>query len=233
MSLIDKVSAIVTSKKPIDEVAYLEHKVNYHDNISILNIDLDKIIPPPPKNSSLTTAKELEEISKATKSRTSSEIELISSVDKDPVHIFTDYLRRNNLTFPKEKFYSYYNIVEQYVFALKYHYNRARPEQLAPYYNLDINVLYTETHHTPAYPSGHTMYAELTAQILADQYPEHKEVFFKLSDYCGLARILQGVHYPSDNKASKIAINKLYGIIKELEDDKKSKELSIDTPRKA
>ena len=44
---------------------------------------------------------------------------------------------------------------------LKYYFNRPRPEQIAPYYEYRINVMYTETHHTPSYPSGHTIYAEL------------------------------------------------------------------------
>jgi hypothetical protein len=59
------------------------------------------------------------------------------------------------------------------------------------------------------------MYAELAAYIASDQYPEYKETFFKLSDYCGLARVLQGVHYPSDNDAAKVALSKLYPKIKE------------------
>ena len=232
MSLINKVAAIIDSQKPIDEVSYLSNKVNYDENISLLDIEFKSIIPPPQKNSSLTTVKELQEISKATRSRTSQEIDLIISVDKDPINIFRDFLKKNNLTFPTAKFNDYYNVIEQYQFALKYYYNRARPEQLAPYYNLDINVLYTDTHHTPAYPSGHTIYSELAAHILTDQYPVHKEVFFRLSDYCGLARILQGVHYPSDNKASKVATKKLYDIMKGLDDERRSKEFSINAPRK-
>jgi len=233
MSLINKVAAIIDSQKSVDEVTYLNNKMDYDDDISLLDIEFKTIIPPHHKNSSLTTVKELQEISKATKSRTSKEVDLIISVDKDPINIFSDFLKKNDLTFPRSKFNSYYNVIEQYQFALKYYYNRARPEQLAPYYNLDINVLYTDTHHTPSYPSGHTIYSELAAHILADQYPVHKEVFFKLSDYCALARILQGVHYPSDNKASKVATKKLYDIMKGLDDERRGKELSIDTPRRA
>ena len=46
---------------------------------------------------------------------------------------------------------------------------------MAHYYNIEINVLITDTHQTPAYPSGHTMYAELAAHMLSDMYPEHKK----------------------------------------------------------
>lgn len=215
MSLINKVAAIIDSKKDLDQIGYLSNKVSYDDEISILNIDLENIVPVPPKNSSLTTKKELEQISSVTKSRSRKEIDLVNTVDKEPLDLFYNFLKNKDRKFDQNKFDSYYNVLEQYVYALKYYHNRARPEQIAPYMNLDIDVLYTETHHTPSYPSGHTMYSELAAHMLADEYPEYKEEFFELSKYCGLARILQGVHYPSDNKASIIAVEKLYPLIKD------------------
>jgi len=228
MSLINKVAAIIDSKKPIDEVTYLEKRVRYDDTISILDIDLKTIIPAPAKNSSLTTGKELSEISRLTKIRTNKEIDLIRSVDRDPLELYLGLLKKNGLVFPQALFNDYYNIIEQYMYALKFYYNRARPEQLAPYFNLDIDVLYTETHHTPSYPSGHMMYSELVAHVLSDKYPEFKDKFFELSNYCGYARILQGVHYASDNKVSRIVVEKLYKLIKGISDDKESKKLSID-----
>ena len=228
MSLINNVEAIINTRKPIDEVTFLPNKVNYDDGISILDIKLTEILPPPPKNSSITTKKELEEIARHTKSRSESEIDLIRVVDRNPIELFSEYLMKEKLKFPFDQFAKYLNITEQYQYALKYYHNRARPEQLAPYYNLEINVLITDTHHTPAYPSGHTMYAELAAHVLSDMYPEHKKTFFRLSKYCGLARILQGVHYESDNKASEIAIQRLYPLIKEYYNERDSKEFSID-----
>lgn len=214
MSLINKVAAIIDANADIDKVGYLDRKVNYDDEISILDIDIKDIVPPPPKNSSLTTKKELEQISKATKSRSRKEIDLVNVVDKEPLELFYRFLKGGR-KFNQAKFDEFYNVLEQYVYALKYYHNRARPEQLAPYMNLGIDVLYTETHHTPSYPSGHTMYSELAAHMLSDDYPEYREEFFELSKYCGLARILQGVHYPSDNKASIVAVEKLYPLIKE------------------
>jgi hypothetical protein len=127
------------------------------------------------------------------------------------------------------KFFEAFNIIEQYSFALKYLYNRPRPEQLAPYHNLDINVVFTETHHTPSYPSGHTIYSELAAHIVSEEYPEYKKDFFTISNYCGLARILQGVHYASDNEASKIALSKLYPLLKELENEKSKRTITNPT----
>lgn len=229
MSLINKVAAIIDSKRDIDGISYLANKVNYNDEISILNVDIKKLLPDPPKNSSITTKKELETIAKATKSRSIKELELVNIVDNEPLDLFYEFLESKGRKFPKNLFDTYYNILEQYIYALKYYHNRARPEQLAPHFNLDIDVLYTDTHQTPSYPSGHTMYSELAAHILSDEYPEYKEEFFNLSKYCGLARILQGVHYPSDNKASIVAVNKLYPLIRDkYEQHKKNYEFPVD-----
>jgi hypothetical protein len=68
-----------------------------------------------------------------------------------------------------------------------------------------VNVLVTDTHHTAAYPSGHTVYSNLVANILKNLFPQ---INTKELDYIVLetarARVLQGVHFPSDNKASII-----------------------------
>tara|TARA_B100001564_G_scaffold353414_1_gene362296 strand:+ start:5401 stop:6102 length:702 start_codon:yes stop_codon:yes gene_type:complete len=216
MSLISNVDKILSRKENINEIGYLKRSVSYGNDLSIVKgLDLKSILTEPAKNDSITTIKELKVVSSATSERTESELMLVEAVDKEPLDLFYRFLEAKGLTFPKSTFATYYNIAEEYMYALKYYFNRARPDQIAPYHGIEINVLHTETHHTPSYPSGHTMYSELAAHIASDEYPEHKEIFFKLSDYCGLARVLQGVHYPSDNQASKIAISKLYPKIKE------------------
>ena len=216
MSLISNVDKILSRKENINDIGYLKNPVSYGNDLSILEgLDLKTIIPKPTANDSITTIKELKVVSSATKNRTQLELELVQAVDKEPLDLFYRFLESKNLKFPKSKFDNFYNVVEEYMYALKYYFNRARPAQIAPYHGLEVNVLHTETHHTPSYPSGHTMYAELAAHISTDEYPEYKEIFFQMSDYCGIARVLQGVHYPSDNDASKVALSKIYPKIKE------------------
>tara|TARA_B100001564_G_scaffold150104_1_gene126222 strand:+ start:222 stop:920 length:699 start_codon:yes stop_codon:yes gene_type:complete len=220
MSLINNVSAILNSKIPLDDVVYLQNKPSYEDDLSILDINWKTIIPPPPKNSSNETARELKVVYQAVVSRTAREVELVKIVDQEPLDLFYNFLDKKKLAFPKQTFHEYYNILEQYMYALKNYFNRARPEQLAPYHNIKLDILYTDTHHTPAYPSGHTMYAALAAHFLSDKYPEYKNKFFELAKYCGYARILQGVHYPSDNIAAFTATEALYNSIKRRFNDK-------------
>lgn len=219
MSLIHKIAAIIDNNN-IDHITFFDKNLVYNEDIDLLDIDWRNIIPKPPLNSSEETEKELKFISKKTLNRSSSDIELVYKVDKNPLNLFYELLDANGLILPKNKFHNYYNIVEQYIYALKIYFNRARPFQLAKIYNINIDVLRTETHHTPAYPSGHTMYAALAAHILSDLYPEFENKFFQLADLCGMARIIQGVHFPSDNRASFLATQILYEHIKRIEHGK-------------
>jgi membrane-associated phospholipid phosphatase len=76
---------------------------------------------------------------------------------------------------------------------------------LADLYNIDINVIVTDTIYTASYPSGHTVYSKLVANILHFIYPQIRiNQLDNIVTTTAKARIMQGVHYPSDNKASLI-----------------------------
>ena len=85
---------------------------------------------------------------------------------------------------------------------------------MAEAYGITIKVVETGTHHTPAYPSGHTAWAAMMGYILADMYPEHSAEIFDKIDLAGVARVLQGVHFPSDNDASMVITGALWQDIK-------------------
>ena len=101
------------------------------------------------------------------------------------------------------KILEFYNIIEPILMNVKFLWNRPRPAQLAKYYDLNIDVLVTDTHHTASYPSGHTVYSSLVSHIIEYYYPAiDKKKLYSLVKDTAKARILQGVHYPSDNDAS-------------------------------
>ena len=200
MSLINKIAAIVDNKVPLKDLKYTKDFV-YEEGKGILDIEWKNILPDPPANDSATTKKELDLVIQAAVNKSNKALDLIYKVDDDPLHLFYDFLDAKDLKYNRYLFEEYYNILESYIYALKYHYNRPRPDQIAPYYNQEVKVVYTTTHQTPAYPSGHTAYAALAAHMLSKKFPEYKKEFFDLAEQAGTARILQGVHYPSDNVA--------------------------------
>jgi hypothetical protein len=180
----------------------------------IVDFDWKKILEAPPSNISKDTFLELQLVSRSTLNRTLEDTKLVKIIDQDPDSLFIDLLKQYNLEYPNSQILEFYNIIKPILFNVKSLWNRPRPAQLAKYYDLNIDVIVTDTHHTAAYPSGHTVYSSLVAHIIEYYYPTvDKQKLDSLVKDTGKARILQGVHYPSDNLASikltKFLFNKL------------------------
>ena len=205
-----EIDSIIYDKPPSDKNSkVLQKKPN------LLTVDWENVLPEPPKNSSDITRRELELISDMTKELSQEEHDLVMAVDDDPNNVFMPLLKRIGKQFPKDKFDEFFfSQVDPVITNLKYKFKRARPFQLADKYGIDIKVTETETHHTPAYPSGHTAYAAFGGSMLATLYPQHTSEFYELINLAGRARILQGVHYPSDNDASMVIASVLYEDLK-------------------
>ncbi|MGN1363665.1 MAG: phosphatase PAP2 family protein [Methanobrevibacter sp.] len=75
---------------------------------------------------------------------------------------------------------------------LKYSIQRLRPLVTEDF----INKLVIEKGYS--FPSEHTLFAFLIATILSYKYPKYTPIWFILAIIMGIARIYEGVHYPSD-----------------------------------
>ena len=201
MNIISKINKSLAER--IDKVVYTDNPQTWKVSKSI-TIDWKNILPQPPKNNSQETKKELGYLAEITDNLSISDKNLVSLVDNEPLDLYNDILRRHGLKMPRDEFKKVWDISLPIIMNLKHQFNRPRPEQLAKFYGLTINVIETKTHQTPAYPSGHTAYAAMGAYLLSDMYPEHSGEFFSKVGDAGHARCLQGVHYPSDNEASMV-----------------------------
>ena len=54
---------------------------------------------------------------------------------------------------------------------------------------------------------------------MIDRFPQYEEDFRKMEDMVGRARVLQGVHYPSDNQAGKVLARKLWDELKSKQNE--------------
>ena len=189
-------------------------KKNPYPIVVGLDIDWKNLIPNPPPNRSEQTKSELRQVQLVSTNRTDAEVKLVYEVDKDPGLIFVPFLENKKLPYPKEEIEAYWSVIYPLVMNLKWFYNRPRPYQLGPKYGMEIKYIRTETHNTPAYPSGHTSYGNLVSLVLSEKYPEYAKEFKVLSDQTGEARVLQGVHYPSDNDAAVKLTNNIWRDIK-------------------
>ena len=201
MNIISKINKSLAER--IDKAVYTDNPQTWKVSKSI-TIDWKNILPEPPKNNSQETKKELGYLAEITDNLSISDKNLVSLVDNEPLDLYNDILRRHGLKMPRDEFKKVWDISLPIIMNLKHQFNRPRPEQLAKFYGLTINVTETKTHQTPAYPSGHTAYAAMGAYLLSDMYPEHSGEFFSKVGDAGYARCLQGVHYPSDNEASMV-----------------------------
>ena len=182
---------------------------------SLVTIDWHNIISSPPPNDSDITRNELEYIKQISSNLPPEERDLVMSVDDDPNNLFKRYLLKEGLSFPEKEFNkAYYGDLEIIITNLKWKFKRPRPYQLGPLLGINIGFINTKTHHTPAYPSGHTALGHLSAAMLSDLYPEHSAQFYKIASMVGHARVIQGVHYPSDNDAAAVLSKALWNDIK-------------------
>jgi hypothetical protein len=221
MRIISDIQKNIIERNNIDSVQYDSNfvfdKSIYADEVfTQIKTDVLSVLPKPPLNSSTITQSEILEISRKTLNRTPEQIKMVRLVDKNPLLWLSPTLEKLRIKFTVNMLENlYYPNISKLVSTLKYFYNRARPIQLADYYDVDIKLIYTKTHHTPAYPSGHTMYAALGSEMLKDLYPQYTDIFDNWVTDVGEARVIQGVHFPSDNKAAVQIIKNIYPYIKE------------------
>ncbi len=201
MDIISEFNKSLSSR--LDSVVYTD-KTRTWKVPKIITIDWEGVLPEPPKNTSEETKKELQYLEKLTSKLGYEEKNLIDLVDKEPLDLYKPIFSKMGKPIPKKDFEKIWKISEPIINNLKHKFNRPRPKQLGDLLNYKINVTESRTHHTPAYPSGHTVYAALGAYLFSDMYPHKSSEFFKMISLAGLARCLQGVHYPSDNEASMV-----------------------------
>lgn len=179
------------------------------------NVDWKNILDPPPSNLSKTTLKELQLLSRLTVNRTKEEENLVRRIDVDMDTPFELLCKSYGVVYPKNLIEENYHLIRPILLNIKGFYNRPRPNQLASYFDLKINIIVTDTHHTAAYPSGHTVYSKLVSLILKEKYNQiDQNKLDNIVNQTAQARLLQGVHYPSDNEASLILSTFLFNKLK-------------------
>ena len=83
-------------------------------------------------------------------------------------------------------------------FRLKKHFRRARP------YHLEQRLQPLARMSSPSFASGHTLWAFAQAFLFSEIIPEKRQDFIKMAEEVRWSRELMGIHYPSDNEASRV-----------------------------
>ncbi|MES1214495.1 MAG: phosphatase PAP2 family protein [Bacteroidota bacterium] len=83
-------------------------------------------------------------------------------------------------------------------FRLKFHFKRARPYHLEPQLHPLARI------NSPSFASGHSLWSFTEAYIFSEIIPEKREMFLAKAEEVRWSRELMGIHYPSDNEASRV-----------------------------
>lgn len=88
-------------------------------------------------------------------------------------------------------------------FSVKYQNLRARP------YHLEPKLQPLAVMGSPAFASGHTLWAYLQAFVWSELLPNKRQQFLDLAEEIRQSREIMGIHYPSDNEASRVLAHKM------------------------
>jgi acid phosphatase (class A) len=173
--------------------------------ISSDQLDLVKILAPPPANDSAQTQAEIQELIKIQEKRTSQEEAAAQSDDKMTIfQIAGDVLgpgfTPENLPVTAKFFERLYGDEGFIVSPAKNTWNRSRPFMLSQ----RIKPCVRQS-RSGAYPSGHATFGCLSGIVLANMVPEKRAEIFTRAGQYSYHRMVGGVHYRSDIEAGRIS----------------------------
>jgi acid phosphatase (class A) len=172
--------------------------------IALGEIDLTKLLAPPPPQNSEQTKKELEEILQWQKMRTKVQIDSAIADQEADVFLFANVLgekfNKKNLPMTTAFFQKAVENAKGILDPSKDFWNRPRP------YIFDSLVHpCVDKPKNSSYPSGHSTIGNLFAILLANMVPEKNSEIFQRGWKFALNRVIGGVHYRSDIEGGRIA----------------------------
>jgi hypothetical protein len=215
---------------PVDDLVYSKKLRKPKGEITLFRDGAEYIaLPQPSANSSLETGKDLLTVQGATYLRANGIEKSIKKHDTDPAFAAKRYMDIFGLEYDQQFIDKVLDESAYIVKTIKNNFNRPRPYQLAPYYDIELDVMRSRTAKTPAYPSGHSTQSRLIAEIYAAKYPEHRTNLIKAAEECGQGRIMAGFHYPSDHKAGVYLAKRLHSLLKAKEPIKYDQKIDLTT----
>ena len=173
--------------------------------ISLNQVNLAKLLAPPPAAQSDQQKLDLMAVLQAQKGRTASQSErAVADNDYSIFRMAGEVLGPNFTAERVPKTAAFFARVIQdartLFLATKAVWDRSRPFKVSA----DVKPI-GELEHTGSYPSGHATRGNLAAIILANMLPEKSESLFARGREYGENRVLAGDHFPTDIEAGRIA----------------------------
>lgn len=180
------------------------------------DMDLGRLLPPPPSRGSLAEEADLEALRQAQGWR-SPELEAwAKEIDQDTVWKFAPVLGPwfTAERLPQTARFFWKLTVDAHAISerAKRIHGRPRPPKLDPSLRPCVPLPPNDS-----YPSGHSIQAFVRAGVLAEIFPEHREALLARAHRAAWGRILGGVHYPTDDVAGRILAEAMVVRLKKLD----------------
>lgn len=201
---------------PINNISFgnpTQEQIHLLDVPLWLNDIIDVKNYPQPLNDSIVTRQELNEIvdsiEKIKMPHNLSRLQSFQDFDKNLIGSIISYFKNEKDLDFSDLCTSIETDLQNFIYSLKYYYNRPRPRQLANILKLSLVPFTSETANTPAYPSGHTLIASVILKTIEKLHPTLSEETIEMQHIIAESRIFLGLHYRSDNDFSFELANKI------------------------
>lgn len=186
-----------------DEFAFLSHE----------QINLAKLLPPPPAADSEAQQRDLARVLEAQRARTP---ELVKRAVADNelsifriLQVLGPEATAERLPLTVRFFKRVHGDVRNLINATKDTWQRPRPFLVSS----EVEPLGEKPRTKWSYPSGTTIFGTVTAIVLANMVPEKRAQIFSRAEEYGASRVVIGVHYPSDVEASRHAATAIAAVL--------------------
>jgi acid phosphatase (class A) len=197
------------------------------------SFSLAKLLPPPPPADSDEQKRDLAAVLNAQKTRTPAQIEVAEADAKINIGRFAEALGKSGLIgielpVTGAFFQKVFNDSRLLFLASKDVWKRQRPFLVS----VDVTPI-GERPPSSSYPSGHGVFGQLWAIILANMIPERSAAIYDRSRLYGQNRVILGVHFPTDVESGQMAATAIAAVMMQNPDFQRDYEASRLELRKA
>ena len=168
------------------------------------DVDLLKLLPPPPAVGSLAHKRDLSELQKLQAQRTKARVAQAIADQEETVWRFLEGMEKpidkTKIPQASKLFRTVYETIRSITAPAKDHFKRVRP----PYVDAKLKPVVKLT-KSFSYPSTHATYGMTASLIVAEMVPEWRAKILEHGRDFGVSRMVGGVHYPTDVEAGRIA----------------------------
>jgi acid phosphatase (class A) len=167
------------------------------------DVDLVRLLPPPPAVGSPAHRRDLAELTKLQAQRTKARVAQAVADQESTIWRFLEGMNKpvdkTKIPLASSLFRTLEDTIRSVTEPAKEEFKRLRPPYVEPKLKPIVKLSKSYSH-----PSTHASFGWATALILAEMAPEWRAQIFERGRDFGISRMVGGVHYPTDVEAGRV-----------------------------